>query len=43
MANVKLRTIINEDNSTTFQVQFEDGKWVELDEYELWTDEYFVK
>ena len=30
MANVKLRTIINEDNSTTFQVQFEDGKWVDL-------------
>ena len=20
-----------------------DGKWIELDEYELWTDEYFVK
>ena len=30
MANVKLRTIINEDNSTTFQVQFEDGKWADL-------------
>ena len=31
MPNVRLRTIINQDNSTTFQVQFsQDGEWTDL-------------
>ena len=31
MPNVRLRTIINQDNSTTFQVQFsEGGEWTDL-------------
>ena len=31
MSNVRLRTIINQDNSTTFQVQFhEGGEWEDL-------------
>lgn len=31
MSNVRLRTIINQDNSTTFQVQFpESGEWEDL-------------
>ena len=31
MPNVRLRTIINQDNSTTFQVQFhEGGEWEDL-------------
>lgn len=40
MPNVRLRTIINVDNSTTFQVQREDGEWVDLT-WEMITDKPF--
>lgn len=40
MPNVRLRTIINVDNSTTFQVQREDGEWVDLT-WQMITDKPF--
>ena len=41
MPNVRLRTIINQDNSTTFQVQFTDGgEWVDLT-WEMISDKPF--